>query len=186
MGTLSDPFFKHLIGSSSTGFTELILTGKRVEAGIKSGKIQKDASASAAVRKPFPAKKEASAVYTQKSREREEFRPTVGAVLIQKSASDQLRNSQPRNDQPRTYQQRPPRQFTPVNMTPAQILPHLLKLNLANLKYAPKNVNTTSPSYNSKAKCAYHSDSIGHDTNNCRALKNQIHDLINEIGRAHV
>ena len=34
LGTLSGPFFNHLIGSSSSGFTELILTGERVEAGI--------------------------------------------------------------------------------------------------------------------------------------------------------
>ena len=39
MGTLTGNFFKHLIGSSSVGFTELILTGERVQAGIKSGKI---------------------------------------------------------------------------------------------------------------------------------------------------
>ena len=62
LGTLSGPFFNHLIGSSSTGFTELILTGERVEAGMKSGKIQKDAS-SAAVRKPFIRKKEVVALY---------------------------------------------------------------------------------------------------------------------------
>ena len=40
LSTLSGPFFNHLIGSSSDGFTELIMTGERVEAGIKSGKIQ--------------------------------------------------------------------------------------------------------------------------------------------------
>ena len=40
-GTLSGPFFNHLIGSSSAGFTELILTGERVEVGIKSGKNSK-------------------------------------------------------------------------------------------------------------------------------------------------
>ena len=31
---LFGPFFNHLIGSSSSGFTELILTGERVEVGI--------------------------------------------------------------------------------------------------------------------------------------------------------
>ena len=40
MGTLTGPFFKQLIGSSSAVFTELILTDERVEANIKSGKIQ--------------------------------------------------------------------------------------------------------------------------------------------------
>ena len=56
LGTLSGPFFNHLIGISSAGFTELILTRERVEAGIKNGKIQKDASSSAA-RKLFIGKK---------------------------------------------------------------------------------------------------------------------------------
>ena len=36
---LSGPFFNHLIGSSSAGFTELIFTGEKVEAGIRRGKI---------------------------------------------------------------------------------------------------------------------------------------------------
>ena len=56
LGTLSGPFFNHLIGSSSSGFTELILTGERVEASIRSGKIQKDTSSST-VKKPFIGKK---------------------------------------------------------------------------------------------------------------------------------
>ena len=44
LGTLFGPFFNHLIDSSSSGFTELILTGERVEASIKNGKIQKPVS----------------------------------------------------------------------------------------------------------------------------------------------
>ena len=56
LGTRYGPFFNHLIGSSSVGFTELILTGERVEAGIKSGKIQRDAYSST-VKKPFSGKK---------------------------------------------------------------------------------------------------------------------------------
>ena len=59
LGTLSGPYFNHLIGSSSSGFIKLILTGERVEAGIKSGKIQKGASSSTE-KKPF--RKEANAV----------------------------------------------------------------------------------------------------------------------------
>ena len=73
LGTLSGPFFNHLIGSSSAGFTELILTGERVEAGIRSGKIQKDASSSS-VRKTFVGKKEASAFYSPRGQNRAEQR----------------------------------------------------------------------------------------------------------------
>ena len=64
--TLSGPFFNHMIGSSSAGFTELILTGERVEAGIRSGKIH-NVSTSAVAKKPFTRKKEVSAVYAQRN-----------------------------------------------------------------------------------------------------------------------
>ncbi|KAI5447953.1 hypothetical protein KIW84_015408 [Lathyrus oleraceus] len=40
MSTLTGPFYSHLLRSSSSGFTELILTGEHVERGIRSGKIQ--------------------------------------------------------------------------------------------------------------------------------------------------
>ena len=67
MGTLTGPFFNHLIRSSSVGFTKIILTGERVEAGIKSGKIQRS-TPSDAQKKPYNGKKESNDVYGQKSR----------------------------------------------------------------------------------------------------------------------
>ena len=85
LGTLSGPFFKHLIGSSSSGFTELILTGERVEVGIQSGKIQKYASSSS-IKKPFTGKKESSAVYSPRGQNRSKHRPTVSAVMIPRPA----------------------------------------------------------------------------------------------------
>ena len=66
LGTLSGPFFNHLIGSSLAGFTELIMTGERVETGIKSGKIQRDASLRT-MKKPFVGKKEVNAAYDHRN-----------------------------------------------------------------------------------------------------------------------
>ena len=54
MGTLTCPFFNHKIGSSSYGFTELILTGEYVEGGIRSGKV---AASSSTVKEMFNVKK---------------------------------------------------------------------------------------------------------------------------------
>ena len=65
-------------------------------------------------------------------------------------------------------------------MTLSQILPQLLKTNLVTLKEAPKNPSTISSRYNPNAWCAYHSESLGHDTNNCWALKNKVQDLTEE------
>ena len=66
------------------------------------------------------------------------------------------------------------RQFTKINMTLAQALQGMLKANLITLRDPPANPNTTSPRYNPNARCAYHSDSPGHDTNDCWLLKNKI------------
>ena len=46
------------------------------------------------------------------------------------------------------------------------------------LKEAPKNPNTTSPHYHPNARCAYYSESLGHDNNNYWTLKNKVQDLI--------
>ena len=88
LGTLSGPFFKHLIRSSSARFTELIMTSEWVEAGIKSGKIQRDVSSSA-IKKPFTGNKEVSIAYEHRNHDRTELRPAVGAIMISKPASTQ-------------------------------------------------------------------------------------------------
>src|SRR3954466_10840210 len=44
----------------------------------------------------------------------------------------------------------------------------------------PTKSNTYIPDYKPNARCAYHSNSLGHYTNNCWTLKNKIQDLIND------
>ena len=63
-------------------------------------------------------------------------------------------------------------------MTLSQILLQLLSTNLVTVREAPKVVNTASPKYNPNARCAYHSDSPGHSTDDCWALRNKVQDLI--------
>ena len=105
--------------------------------------------------------------FPQRNQDRAEHRPMVGAVMISKPIPAQQRSNQPRTE-------RLVRQFTRINMTLSQVLPHLLRSNLVTLKEAPKNSNTTSPHYHPNARCEYHSESPGHDTNNCWALKNKV------------
>ena len=63
-------------------------------------------------------------------------------------------------------------------MSLSQALQHMLKANLVTLRDPPSNSNVSSPKYNSNAKCAYHSNSPGHDTDHCWALKCRTQDLI--------
>src|SRR4051812_21884867 len=155
MNTLTGPFYSHLLGSSQSGFTELILTGERVESGVRSGKIQ-------------------VATYANTSKkahnERNESN-TVGTVLASNQVPTQQRGNQRKQGASK-------RQFTKINITLAEALQQLLKAGLITLKDPPLKPNTLSHQYNPNARCAYHSDSIGHDTENCWPLKNKIQDMI--------
>ncbi|XP_058757581.1 uncharacterized protein LOC131630853 [Vicia villosa] len=172
MGTLTGPFYSHLLGSSSSGFTELILTGERVESGIRSGKIQVGATSST-TKKPYHGKNESNVVHSQKGRNKNDQNQSVGAVLISAPKPQQTprQEYQRRSDAPR-------RQFTKINMPLSQALQHLLKANLITIRDPPKNVTPTSPNYDPNAKCVYHSNIPGHHADNCWALKNKIQDMI--------
>ena len=63
-------------------------------------------------------------------------------------------------------------------MSLSEALQHLLKANLVTLRNPPSNPDISSPKYNPNAKCVYHSNSPGHETDQCWALKNKIQDLI--------
>src|SRR3954462_15713657 len=113
MGTLTGPFYSHLLGSSSSGFTDLILTGERVESGIRSGKIQ-IATSLGTTKKHFNGRADSNAVYGQKRINHDQ---SIGAVLSSTPAPQQGRQDK---------QVTPRRQFTKINMSLAQALQHLL------------------------------------------------------------
>ena len=109
MHTLTSPFFNLLIGSSSSGFTELILDGERVKSGIRSRKILVVASSSP-VKKTFNNKKETNVVYGQKGHGKNDRNQSVGAVLISNSVPvQQQQGNRHRSDAPG-------RKFTKINM----------------------------------------------------------------------
>src|SRR3954464_12998735 len=169
MGTLTGPFYSHLLGSSSSGFTDLILTGERVESGIRNGKIQVGSSSGTTKR---PIRNEINTAQIQTSHKSDQHQ-SVGAVMISVSA--------PQKDQQPKYTHRPDaprRTFTKINMPISQALQHLLKADLITLRGPPKNVNTSSLNYRPDATCAYHSNCPGHDADHCWALKNKIQDMI--------
>ena len=92
---------------------------------------------------------------------------------VQQRPRQEQRTDQSKPDKPK-------RQFTKLNVSPSQALQQLLRLNLVTLRDPPKNPSTASPKYNPDARCAYHSNSPGHDTNICWALSNKIQDLIDK------
>ena len=110
-------------------------------------------------------------MYGPRRQDKPERHQAVNAVVISKPATAPQQYNLPRAE-------RPKRQYTRLSMTLSQILPQLLSASLVTVREAPKVVNTTSPRYNPNARCAYHSDSPGHNTDDCWALKNKVQDLI--------
>ena len=53
MGNLQGPYLDRMVGSTSSGFSDLVLAGERIENMIKMGKIKNYASTSSASKKPF-------------------------------------------------------------------------------------------------------------------------------------
>ncbi|XP_050875022.1 uncharacterized protein LOC127078624 [Lathyrus oleraceus] len=53
MGNLQGPYLDRMVGSTSSGFSDLVLADERIENMIKMGKIQNSASTSSASKKPF-------------------------------------------------------------------------------------------------------------------------------------
>ena len=101
MSTLTGPFHNHLLGNSSAGFTELILTVEHVKNGIRSGKIQVAISSNTA-EKSYNGKKESNDVYDHKGRSKSDHDQSVGEILISNPAPvQQQQNNQRRQDAPR-------------------------------------------------------------------------------------
>ena len=98
-----------------------------------------------------------------------ESRPFKMATMprVQQRPRQPQRGNQQRQDKPK-------RQFTKINIPLSQALQHILRMNLVTLIRTHPNPKTSSLNYKPNAICAYHSNSSGHDTNDCWALKNKI------------
>lgn len=53
MGTLQGPYYDRMVGSTSVGFSELVMAGEGIEAGMKMGRIQIVGASNGVDKKPF-------------------------------------------------------------------------------------------------------------------------------------
>ena len=120
----------------------------------------------------FTGKKETNALYGERAHTKKDDRPSINAVRISNPPLVQRQSSNHQQFEALR------RQYTRIGISLSQALQHLLKANLVTLRDPPANPDTTSPKYNLNTKCAYHSNSLGHETDQCWAMMNKIQDLI--------
>ncbi|KAK4730873.1 hypothetical protein R3W88_023861 [Solanum pinnatisectum] len=81
-------------------------------------------------------------------------------------------------DPPRPrFEKKPARIFTPLVESRTKLFE---RLNAAGYIHpvGPKSIDTSSKFYRPDQRCAYHSNSVGHETEDCMNLKHKIQDLI--------
>src|SRR3954463_11774673 len=78
------------------------------------------------------------------------------------------------------WKSKPKRSFTPLPMPLSQALQQLLNQNLITLLPPYSFPTNPAPGYKYLARCAYHLNSPGHDTEDCGPLKHKIQDLIDD------
>ncbi|KAK4727155.1 hypothetical protein R3W88_032072 [Solanum pinnatisectum] len=83
-------------------------------------------------------------------------------------------------DPPRPkFEKKPTRIFTPLIESRTKLFERLTAAGY-NHPVEPKPVDTSSRFYRPDQRCAYHSNSVSHDTENCINLKHKIQDLIDQ------
>ncbi|XP_050889788.1 uncharacterized protein LOC127095092 [Lathyrus oleraceus] len=157
MGNLQGPYLDRMVGRTSSGFSDLVIAGERIENMIKMGKIQNSTSTSSASKKPFVPynkKREGETNATSIIRTRNASYPQVTATVPVQPSQQQPFTILVQTQQHQRYQQ--PQQQRELGPSPA-VLP---------------------PSYDANAHCEFHSSASGHSIDNCKVLKYKVQDLI--------
>ncbi|KAK2450357.1 hypothetical protein QL285_009479 [Trifolium repens] len=186
--TLQGVYFERMIGSVSSGFSDLVRIGERIESGVRTGKIQASASTPSNTKKPvnnFARKKEGNtnAVAHHQSVMPVQYIPYT-TPAHQQQPQYQMPVSPPA-PQGYTYQAPPPQQqvrkvFDPIPVSYKELLPYLVHSKMVTLKTL-KQMNPPFPAwYKQGATCEYHSGAEGHSIESCRTFKNEVQKLIDQ------
>lgn len=161
MGTLQGPYLEKLIGTVSYDFSNLVITGERVENFLMNGKIQSASGSFSGPKKTFS--------NFQKKKEGETNVVTTGQPL-QVPYPTQLAQ----REQKKMFD----RKINPIPMSYRQISPYLVKDGLVELKPLRPLVAPLPQNYDPNARCDYHVGSPGHTFENCWGLKHKVQDLV--------
>ncbi|KAK2449436.1 hypothetical protein QL285_008633 [Trifolium repens] len=185
--TLQGPYFERMIGSVSSGFSDLVRIGERIESGLKNGKIQAITGSQGNTVKPtssFVKKKEdeVNAATSQNGPTSPNQIPYLQYPYLAAAQHQQPQGYSfqvPVNPVPRP-QQRVKKVFDSIPVSYEELLPYLVNNGMvAPIAALPRNPPFPAW-YDPKAKCAYHADAEGHSTDNCRAFKNKVQELIDK------
>jgi hypothetical protein len=190
--TLQGVYFERMIGSVSSGFSDLVRIGERIESGVRTGKIQAGTSSSNITKKPvnnFVRKKEGNTnavahhqsvmpiqyvPYTAQQQQQQQYQ------MPQYAPPPQGYPYQPQSQQAPPPQQQARKVFDSIPVSYKELLPYLIHSKMVTLKTL-KQLNPPFPVwYKQGITCEYHSGAEGHSIENCRAFKHEVQKLIDQ------
>ncbi|KAK2396599.1 hypothetical protein QL285_058245 [Trifolium repens] len=185
--TLQGGYFERMIGSVSSGFSDLVRIGERIESGLKNGKIQATIGSQGNTVKPtssFVKKKEdeANAVTSKRG-----LTVSTQISYLQYPYLAAAQHQQPQgysfqapvNPVPQS-QQRAKKVFDLIPVPYSRLLPYLVHNRMVTPR-ALKPMTAPFPAwYNSEAKCEFHEGAEGHTVDDCIAFKYKVQELMDQ------
>ncbi|XP_050889673.1 uncharacterized protein LOC127094961 [Lathyrus oleraceus] len=157
MGTLQGPYYKKLVGSTSAGFSDLVVTGERIESGVKAGKIPSPANVSNGTKKPF------SGLPKKKEGETNVASTFKGKGKAYRTPYYQVAEVTHNNYQPPTYAISAAQQQAPCQPPVQEARPPPSPL---------------PPGYDANVHCEFHTRAPSHTIDNCKAFQYKVQDLL--------
>ncbi|XP_019435942.1 PREDICTED: uncharacterized protein LOC109342407 [Lupinus angustifolius] len=177
--TLQNPYYDRLVAAMASGFNALIRVGEKIEIGIKSGKTIDGQSNT---KKPgFMKKKEGETHFVSndsKKQSNNNYQYQSRTNNYQHPQSRTPNNTYTATTQNRGYTPQDKRMvFDPIPMSYADIFTYLMGERI--IAPIPRRIpENPGPWFDPNFSCAYHSRTVGHSIENCRALKFKVQHLM--------
>ncbi|KAK2435570.1 hypothetical protein QL285_020617 [Trifolium repens] len=192
--TLQGAYFERMIGSVSSGFSDLVRIGERIESGLKNGKIQATIGSQGNTVKPtssFVKKKEDEANVVTSKRG---LTVSTQIPYLQYPYAAAVQHQQPQGysfqmpvnlvpqkaQQVQQTQQRAKKVFDLIPVPYSRLLPYLVHNRMVTPRALKPMTAPFQAWYSSEAKCEFHEGAEGHTVDDCIAFKYKVQELIDQ------
>ncbi|XP_058756795.1 uncharacterized protein LOC131630014 [Vicia villosa] len=207
MGTLRDPYLNRMVGCVASEFSALVVTGERIEHGLKTGKIQ-DVATTFEFQEQDD---EETSTISEVEEEDHAYSPvqipcyqmaevtpnqdapqicaaTISQPPIQfvqqkpyqsiKYAPLQQNYQHNHRQQGRQRYRKPKRVFDMIPMPYSQLLSQLLELSLVETKQLDPVIPPYPVKFDPNIRCGYHAGAPGHSIEDCKPFRDKVQDLL--------
>lgn len=181
METLPPPYYDRLVSSAASTFSDAVITGERIENGMRSGRIAYGSAPPPQQKKSFsgPHKKKEGETNAIISASGPSHAKSPQAIPIPPQAPPaQVARPFQSNNQFRNYNERKTVVFDPIPMSYTDLFNYLIANNVISTRQMKPYQPPYPRGYDANATCAFHSGAVGHVVENCKAFKYVVQDLL--------